>query len=343
VPPQRLPSRPFSHDRRSPSKRGNLIYVPGRAVNRASDGYRSEGKTDAKDARIIADQARLRHDFTVLDPQPELLTELRIAVAHRRDLINDRTRMITRLREHLTAIAPGLERALPLTTKTPRLLLARWQTPEAIRKAGQARISQHLAGRGGRNAQAIAAAAVAAAKAQTVRLPGEQLVARIVAELAQALVEIDQRVKAIDRDVSELLARHDQTAIVTSLPGMGPVLTAEFFATVGDLSGFDGPDKLAAYAGLSPVTRDSGRVSGNLHRPQRYSRVLLRVFYTSALVAIQRPGPSQDYYRRKRAEGKRHIQAVIALARRRVNVLWAMLRHNRPYTPSTPERALTAA
>lgn len=320
-----------------------VVYIPGRAVNRASDGYRSEGKSDAKDARIIADQARLRRDFAALTPQPELLTELRIAVANRRDLISDRTRMITRLRDHLTAIAPGLERALDVTLKGPQLLLARWQTPAMIRKAGQARIARHLTGHGNRTADAVAAAAVTAAKTQTVQLPGEKITARIVAELAQALLDIASRVKTADQDLADLLARHPQAEIVTSLPGMGTVLTAEFFATVGDLTGFDNADKLAAYAGLSPVTRDSGRVSGNLHRPQRYSRTLLRVFYTSALVSTQRPGPSQDYYRRKRAEGKRHIQAVIALARRRVNVLWAMLRENRPYSPPTPkETPITA-
>ncbi|MEB3370012.1 IS110 family transposase [Saccharopolyspora sp. S2-29] len=71
--------------------------------------------------------------------------------------------------------------------------------------------------------------------------------------------------------------------------------------------------------GLAPVPRDSGRISGNLHRPRRYSRRLLRVFYTSSLVSIQHCTASRRYYRRKRAEGKRHTQAVLALARRRVD------------------------
>jgi transposase len=176
-----------------------------------------------------------------------------------------------------------------------------------------------------------------------VRLPGEELTARIVAEIAQALLDLDSRVKAVDRDLDTLLDRLPQAEIVTSLPGMGPVLTAEFSSVVGDLAGFDSADRLAAYAGLSPVTRDSGRISGNLHRPRRYSRILLRVFYTSALVSVHRPGPSRDYYQRKRAEGKRHIQAVVALARCRVNVLWAMLKNNRRYTPIGPEEATAAA
>jgi hypothetical protein len=83
------------------------------------------------------------------------------------------------------------------------------------------------------------------------------------------------------------------------------------------------------------VPRDSGRANGNLHRPQRYSRPLQRVFYTSALISIQTCHESRRFYDRKRAEGKRHTQAVLALARRRVNVLWALIRDDRPYQPLT--------
>jgi hypothetical protein len=91
---------------------------------------------------------------------------------------------------------------------------------------------------------------------------------------------------------------------------------------------------------LAPVPWDSGRRRGALRRPQRYNRILLRVFYLSALISAQRPGLSRDYYRRKRREGKGHVQAVLALARRRVSVRWALLRDNRPFTPVPPaERA----
>jgi hypothetical protein len=58
------------------------------------------------------------------------------------------------------------------------------------------------------------------------------------------------------------------------------------------------------------------------------------VFYISAFVAANQPGPSRDYYLRKRAEGKRTVQAQMALARRRVNVLWAMIRTHQPYNPT---------
>jgi hypothetical protein len=187
----------------------------------------------------------------------------------------------------------------------------------------------------------LARTALAAAEQQTVRLPAEQLTAQVSAELAGELLALCRRVKELDKLLRTRLAAHPQAAILTSLPGMGVLLAAEFAVAVKDLANFASPDHLAAYAGLAPAPHDSGRRVNNLHRPHRYNRDLLRVFYVSALIAAQRPGASRDYYQRKRREGKHHIQAVLALARRRVNVLWALLRDNRPFTlnpPATPAR-----
>lgn len=91
-----------------------------------------------------------------------------------------------------------------------------------------------------------------------------------------------------------------------------------------------------------PVPNDSGRRTGNLHRPLRYSRPLRHVFYLSAQTSMIRPGPNRDYYLKKRDQGATHSQAVIALARRRVDVLWALLRENRPWTATPPASTRTA-
>lgn len=83
-------------------------------------------------------------------------------------------------------------------------------------------------------------------------------------------------------------------------------------------------------------------VSGNHRRPRRYDRRLLRVFYLSAQLSIRSNVDSKAYYDRKRGEGKRHTQAVLALARRRANVLWAMLRDNAVYQPGEPGPIIAA-
>ena len=92
-------------------------------------------------------------------------------------------------------------------------------------------------------------------------------------------------------------------------------------------------DRLAAYAGLVPAAHDSGKRVGNHRKGRGGNKVLKRVFYQSAFSSMRAVPESRAFYDRKRAEGKRHTQAVIALARRRVNVLWAMLRDGTTFEP----------
>ncbi|MFI7644434.1 IS110 family transposase [Nonomuraea sp. NPDC049400] len=313
-----------------------IVYVPGIMVNRAAEGYRGAGKTDAKDALIIADQARMRRNLTVLDGDDDLVVELRMLVARRTDLAADRTRAVNRLHDQLLAICPALQRVLDPTTQGPLILLTGFQTPAMLRELGAEGLTAWLRERKVRNAAALAAKAVTAAASQETTLPAERTAALLAAQLAQGLITLNQQIKDLDQLIEETFRRHPSAEVIASMPGIGVLLGAEFIAATGSMTRFTGPDQLASFAGVTPVPRDSGRVSGNLHRPQRYSRPLQRVFYTSALLSIQSCPDSRHFYDRKRAEGKRHIQAVLALARRRVNVLWALLRDNRTYQPTPP-------
>ena len=321
-----------------------LLYIPGRAVNRAAAGYRGEGKTDAKDAAVIADQARMRRDLQPLRPGDELTAELKLLTARRADLVADRTRLINRARGLLTSIFPALERALDLTAAGPLVLLTGFQTPAAIREAGGEGLESWLRERKVRNAGKLAAAAAGAAARQHAVLPAEKLTAQLIAAVAGEVIALNEQVRDLDRLIEDRFHRHELAPVIESMPGIGVLLGAEFLAvTGGDMSFFGTADRLAGFAGLAPAPRDSGRVRGNLHRPKRYNRSLNRVFYYSAMISIATCEESRRFYDRKRAEGKKHTQAVLALARRRVNVLWALIRDKRTYQAAPPRHASAEA
>lgn len=310
-----------------------VIYVPGLAVDRARDAYRGESKTDRRDARVIADQARMRGDFSELGPEEDAMAELRLLLARRRDLVVDQTRAITRLGEALVSLFPALERALDLNAKGPLVLLARYQTPAKIRRTGHKRLAAHLKGRGVKGADGLAKKALAAAKTQSVELPAQEVAARICAELATEILALKERLLALDEEVASRFFARPEAPILASLPGMGPLLGSEFLVACGDLSAFESADQLAAYAGLVPAARDSGKRVGNDRRMRGGNKVLKRVFFLSAFSSLRSSEHSRAFYDRKRREGKRHTQALIALARRRVNVLWAMLRDGTTFKP----------
>jgi transposase len=303
-----------------------VLYVPGLTVDRARDAYRGESKTDARDAHVIADQARMRPDLGELSAGEQEIAELQLLLAHRRDLITDQSRTIARLREALLSLFPALERTLDLNSKGPLTLLTHYQIPAQLRRAGHKRVATYLKNRGVKGSNKVADKALAAAKAQSVTLPAQDVAASIVAELAKDVLGFKERIEDIDKELGKRFFARPEARILTSLPGMGPILGAEFLVVVGDIRAFESADRLAAYAGLVPAARDSGKRVGKHRRMRGGNKTLKRVFYQSAFASLRSAPESRAFYDRKRAEGKRHTQALVALARRRVNVVWAMLR-----------------
>jgi transposase len=121
-----------------------VLYVSGLTVDRARDAYRGESKTDARDARLIAEQARMRSDLSELKAGEQEIAELQHLLGRRRDLITDKSRTITRLREALLSLFPALERELDLNSKGPLTLLTHYQSPAQLRRAGHKRLATYL-------------------------------------------------------------------------------------------------------------------------------------------------------------------------------------------------------
>jgi transposase len=320
-----------------------VLYIPGRIVHHAAATYRGDGKTDAKDARIIADQARMRTDLQPVRSADQISTDLRLLTARRTDLVYDRVRAINRLRATMLEYFPALEAAFDYSKKAPLILLSGYQTPEAIRRIGATRLAAWLRKRGCRGSANVARKAADAASAQRIVLRTEAVAARLVAQLAGQIAAIDTEIAQLDEQICERFDQHPDAPILLSMPGFGPVLAATFIAnTGGDVRSFETVDRLASVAGLAPAPRDSGRISGNHHRPRRFNRRLMRTCYLAALSSLKNSPASRSFYERKRAEGKSHKQALIALARRRISTLWAMLRNRTIYQEPLPP-ALTPA
>jgi transposase len=326
------------------SQRGQPVrYASGRLVAAMSGAYAGEGKTDPKDAFVIAETARLRRGLPVVDHKSDLVRGLGLLTSRRADLIADRVRMINRLRDVLTSVFPALEREFDYSScKGALVLLTRYASPAQLRRAGETRLAGWLRERRVRGYASVAARAIAAARAQRVTLPGQDIAAGIVGELARSILDLDRRVTELDKQIAAMFAEHPQAEIIQSMPGFGPILGATLLVTAGDLTAFPTAGHLAAAAGLVPVPNDSGRRTGNLHKPRRYSRPLRHVLYLSAQTSMTREGPNRDYYLKKRQHGRTHQQAVIALARRRLDVLWALLRDNRTYAAVPPQLATAA-
>jgi transposase len=210
---------------------------------------------------------------------------------------------VTRLRELLVSVFPGLEAALDLTKKGPLFAVSRVARPVATRRLGEARLTRWLEARGVYGAKKLAGRIVAAAKAQRRELPAAETKATLIAEIASEVLRTKKRIDALEARLVERVEANPQGKVVMSLPGMGTIMTAEFLAEADDLSRFGSPDRFAAAAGIAPVLKASGSVSYR-RRAKRGNRVLKRVFYQSAHCAVLCHERSRAFYRRKRGEGR---------------------------------------
>ena len=314
-----------------------VAYVPGLVMRRAADLYPGEAKTDRRDAYVLADTGRTRRkQVHWLDAtSDELLAQLRVLNGFDIDLAADATRLANRLRDALTSIAPALERAVGerLGQAGVRDLLVKYPTLTALRAASQSRIERTIKARSPRIAAKVAAAIAAALAAQDVTVPAEAATGRVIAELAGELNRVATRRDALAAEIEEAFLSHPSGELLATMPGIGPRTGARILAEIGDGSAFTNGSKLAAYAGLAPVTRQSGTTLNGETRSRRGNHRLKNAMFLAAFASLRDPA-SKAFYDRKRAEGKRHNAALICLARRRCDVILAMLRTRQPTRPS---------
>lgn len=317
-----------------------VAYLPGLAMRRIADLHPGTAKTDARDAYVIADAARtLPHTLRRVDAGDDVLADLGVLVGFDDDQAQEATRIANRIRGLLTQIHPALERVLGPKVQTAVVLelLTRFGGPAGLRAAGRRRLLSVAKAKAPRMGAALVERLMTALDEQTVTVPGTRAAETVLPRLAQDLTTVLERRKHIAAEVEEVLDAHPLAPVLTSMPGIGVRTAARILLEVGDASAFPTSGHLAAYAGLAPVTRRSGSSIRGEHPPKGGNKQLKRAFFLAAFAALHDP-TSRTYYDRKRAEGKKHNAALICLARRRCDVLHAMLRTATLYE-TRPDRA----
>ncbi|MFD3761626.1 IS110 family transposase [Streptomyces sp. NPDC058622] len=312
-----------------------VAYLPGLTMRRIADLYAGEAKTDARDAAIMADAARtMPHTLRDLAPSDETVAELEMIVGFDDDLAAESTRIKNRLRGLLTQIHPSLERVLGPRLDHPAVLalLERHGSPAQLRKAGRRRLVTLLRPKAPRLAERLVEEIFDALDGQNVVVPGTEAASLIVPSLAGSLSSVLDQRKLLAARIEELLEAHPLSQVLISMPGIGVRTGARILIDVGDASTFPTAGHLAAYAGLAPVTRSSGSSIRSEHPSRRGNKQLKRAFYLAAFASLSQP-ESRAYYDKKRRQGKHHVAALVCLARRRIDVLFAMLRDGTFYEP----------
>lgn len=317
----------------------DIGYLPGLTMRRLADLHPGEAKTDARDAFVIADAARaLPHTLRRVATDEQTIAELTILAGYDDDLASEVNRLANRLHDALAHVHPALERLLGghLHRAGVLELLATAPTPERLWALGHDGIQASLRPRSRKLATRLPAQILSALDEQSVVIPGTISYGRVIAGLARQLLTARDERDSIAEQLTARLEAHPLAPVLTSMPGVGVRTAITVLVHVGDGTGFRTAGHLAAYSGLAPVTRRSGSSIRGEHASRGGNKALKRALFLSAFSSLRDPA-SRTYYDRKRSQGKTHTAALLCLARRRTDVLHAMIRTGKTYQAPAPQ------
>ena len=291
-------------------------------------------KTDRVDARTIAlmllSDAGLK-PYTSTAYHNE---ELKSLTRYRFDKAKERAKLKTSVSRLVCILFPELEKLVPsLHLASVYALLEEFPGAKQIAAAHLTRLKALLetASKGRYKRDMALEIRDAARNSIGSRMPAKSLelqhTIRLIRELDAEIEEIEEQIQSIMDELHSPM---------TTIPGMGFRVAAMILAEVGDFTRFDSPDKLLAYAGMSPSTYQSGQLKNCYpHMEKRGSRYLRYALFNAAKYVCHWDASFAAYLAKKRAEGKHYNVAISHAAKKLVRLIFAMERSQKPYLPTS--------
>jgi transposase len=305
----------------------------------------SGAKSDDGDAEVIAEYLRLRcHRLRIATPYSGQALALRTVVRTRDDLVDLRVAAVNQLAALLDAHCPG-GKAIFARLDSPVALefLTRYPAAAAAAHLDEAGIAAFCAelGYSGKRPAAVLLARLRSAPAGTSGEPLTAAVRDAVLALVTVLKAVTGAAKDLDRSIAARLGEHPDGKIFTSLPRSGQINAAQMLAEWGDCRpAYEHPDAVAALAGVTPVTRQSGK-----HRAVEFRWACNKRFRRAITIYAdnsRRASPwAASIYNQARTAGKDHPHAVRILARAWIRVIWRCWTDGTPYDPTLHRAAAT--
>lgn len=314
-------------------QRGYTLYnVNNLKVARFKEVFPAAAKTDAIDTRKILELFHLQHHLPIsknalskVMPTPPENEKLKRLSRRRRQLVNEKTQVVNRLQSDMQAVCPEL---LMITKKVCNLWFLRFISccDELTQLARLRRSSlRKIGGIGEKYAQIIRQWQAKASFSAEVDYVGPMII-----QDARRILELLTQIKLLDVELEKLAEKSEIARRLRSIKGFGTTCVAELAGEIGTMDRFASEASLALYVGMSPLDNKSGQYQGSKN-PRQVNRRAKAALMTAVARHINYVPESTVYYDKKRAEGKKHNQAVRSLGRHLIRVIWSMLKYERDY------------
>lgn len=299
--------------------------------------YIRKTKNDAKDAFIIAELIRFGKysETTLSDPELLSLRELTRQRFYLVDCVSDAKRKTI---SFIDKIFPEYQALFSDTFGATSVeLLQTYTSPDVIAELDTELFTRFL--------KSVSHGRFGKTKAEEIQNVAKNTFGSFlfadsatlaIRQFIQQIKLLEEQIAEIEDFIAEKFASFD--CKLDTIVGVGTTLAASFFAEIGDITRFDSPDKLAAFAGIDPSVKQSGEFNGTRNKmSKRGSPYLRRTFWLAAVSGIRSNPALKAVYDKKRAQGKHHAVAVSAVMHKLCNIVFAILKTNEPYKIVLPE------
>ena len=316
--------------------RGYTIYV----INPIqSDSLRKmyirQTKNDSIDSFLIAEVIRFGQ-FTTTSMADENILAMRQLCRYRDSVISSRTEIKLRISTIMEQIFPEYEKQFSsLWVSTSMGILEKYFTPENIENAPIDELFEIIKDKSHNRLTKAKAISIKEAAADTFGIKiAQDAFSFQLKQLIDRMNFLDKQIEALDCQILEYYEKFD--CYLHTIPGIGMIAAATILAEIGDINRFKSSSALVAFAGIDPTVRQSGEFSStHNHMSKRGSPYLRHAIFLAATTCSFHNSPLNAYYKKKRDQGKHHLTATGAVARKLTTIIYAVLRDSKPYEPKS--------
>ena len=295
--------------------------------------YIRQTKNDSIDSFLIAEVIRFGQ-FGTTSMADENILAMRQLCRYRDSVISSRTEIKLRIGTIMEQIFPEYEKQFSsLWVSTSMGILEKYLTPENIENAPIDELFEIIKDKSHNRLTRAKAISIKEAAADTFGIKiAQDAFSFQLKQLIDRMNFLDKQIEALDCQILEYYEKFD--CYLHTIPGIGMIGAATILAEIGDISRFKNSSSLIAFAGIDPTVRQSGEFnSTHNHMSKRGSPYLRHAIFLAATTCSFHNSPLNAYYKKKRDQGKHHLTATGAVARKLTTVIYAVLRDSKPYEP----------
>ena len=314
------------------SKSGYTVYVLNPIQSNALRGmYIRQVKNDEHDSLIIADVIRFGR-YTEGGMPPSELYELRELCRARSFMVDMTADLKRKVISLLDQVLPEYETIFTnIFGSTSSELLLNCSTPEEILAIDTEKLTEIIEVPSRKRFSTPKAEQIKKIAANSFGIVMEYgTTSLLIRQYMEHIRYTETQIAELEEKIAELYSHFD--TYLTTIPGIGVILGAAILSEIVDISRFSSSAKLAAFAGIDPTVKQSGEfTASHNHMSKRGSPYLRRALWQASTCAVIHDPALKAFFEKKRMEGKPYMNAVGHVTRKITNIIFAVLRDNKPY------------